>query len=215
MGKVFYAVAVVLFLIGTADYTVFLVKHPDSYLFGLIGLTAWYISASGFGIFGLLRERESNPVSNAAVPQEAGYGGFWKRVVALIVDSIILAVLGGIIGFITGLVVGGVAGSQGADAEVINKASTGSGALIGFIINWLYFVTLESSTKQATFGKKAMGLIVTDVNGLPISFARANGRYWGKFLSVIPLGLGYAMVAFQGQKRGLHDLVAGTVIRKI
>lgn len=215
MGKVFYALAVVLFLVGVADYGMFLAKNPESLPFALTGLTAWCLTASGLGIFGLLRERRANPASDSQTPgPDAGYGGFWKRVVALIVDSIILVVAGIVGGFIAGFVVGTMMGSQGADADAIKNAGAGAGGLLGLFFNWLYFTILESSARQTTFGKAAMGLIVTDANGRTISFARANGRYWGKILSSIPLGLGFVMVAFHGRKKGLHDLLAGTLVRK-
>ena len=51
-----------------------------------------------------------------------------------------------------------------------------------FLFPWLYFALMESGPRQATFGKRGQGIIVTDLNGRRISFRRATGRFWGKVL---------------------------------
>ncbi len=76
----------------------------------------------------------------------------------------------------------------------------------------LYFPLFESSARQGTFGKQICGLAVTDTRGQRISFGRALGRYFAKFLSALVLGIGFLMVAFTPRKRGLHDLIAGTLV---
>jgi uncharacterized RDD family membrane protein YckC len=86
------------------------------------------------------------------------------------------------------------------------------GPLIGFLGNWLYFSLMESSSSQGTLGKIACGLKVTDTRGRRISFGRATGRYFAKILSGLTLGIGYLMVGWTRQKRGLHDFVAGTLV---
>jgi uncharacterized RDD family membrane protein YckC len=58
----------------------------------------------------------------------------------------------------------------------------------------------------------AVRLKVTTVEGKRISFARATGRYFAKWLSALPLGLGYLMVSFDEEKQGLHDRIAGTLV---
>ena len=77
-----------------------------------------------------------------------------------------------------------------------------------------YFVGFESSSWQATPGKRALGLIVTDTEGRRISPARAVGRYFGKILSGLILLIGYIMIAFTERKQGLHDFLAGTLVVK-
>jgi len=81
--------------------------------------------------------------------------------------------------------------------------------LIGGI---LYFVLMESSAKQGTLGKMALGLVVTDTNGNRISPARALGRYFAKILSGAILMIGFIMVAFTERKQGLHDMLANTLV---
>ena len=84
--------------------------------------------------------------------------------------------------------------------------------LITLAIQFVYFAYLESSEKQATVGKMVLGLKVTDLNGQRISFARAAGRFLGKFLSSMILGIGYIMAGFTEKKQGLHDMIAGTLV---
>ncbi len=77
----------------------------------------------------------------------------------------------------------------------------------------MYYSIMESSTKQATVGKMAVGIIVTNIEGDRISFARAVGRFFGKLFSDV-LCIGYIMVAFTGWKQGMHDLMASTLVIK-
>jgi uncharacterized RDD family membrane protein YckC len=83
-----------------------------------------------------------------------------------------------------------------------------------FILNWLYFSLLESSPKQATVGKLALGIVVTDLKGNKISFARASARYWSKFVSTAIIGIGFIMAGFTSKKQALHDIIAETLVIK-
>jgi uncharacterized RDD family membrane protein YckC len=73
---------------------------------------------------------------------------------------------------------------------------------------------MESSAKQATVGKMALGIIVTDLEGRRLGFGRATGRYFAKILSALILGIGFLMAAFTERKQGLHDMVASTLVVK-
>jgi uncharacterized RDD family membrane protein YckC len=118
------------------------------------------------------------------------FGGFWIRVAAYLIDALVLLVPIGLLRY-----------QFGALGQIV--------AIVGV---WLYFALLESSSGQGTFGKMALGLAVEQADGGRISFARATGRYFAKILSALPLGLGFLMVGWTSRKRGLHDLVAGTVV---
>ena len=61
----------------------------------------------------------------------------------------------------------------------------------------------------------AVGLRVVTDQGEPLSFANATGRYFAKYVSWIILGIGFIMVAFTDKKRGLHDMIAGTLVIKV
>jgi len=151
------------------------------------------------------------------------YAGFWKRVAAYILDVIIL--------YIPSMLIQKMMGGDAAEATMkqAQLASPGDpqamlaafsqfystmlpAMLIIAVITWLYFAACESSSWQATVGKLALGIRVTDMQGQRISFPRALGRYAAKYLSAIILCIGFLMVAWTQRKQGLHDLIAGTLV---
>lgn len=140
------------------------------------------------------------------------YAGFWKRFVATIIDGIILQIGGFIIGMVLGVFMGGTMVAGGAGEGDILAASTVLGFILGMVLNWLYYTLMECSSKQATLGKMALGIIVTDLDGQPISFGRANGRYWGKIISTLILCIGFIMAGFTEKKQALHDIMAGCLV---
>ena len=83
---------------------------------------------------------------------------------------------------------------------------------VATILGWLYYALMESSAKQATLGKMALGIMVTDGQGRRVSFARATGRYFAKIISNIILYIGYIMIAFTVRKQGLHDIIADCLV---
>ena len=83
------------------------------------------------------------------------------------------------------------------------------------MIGWLYFALMESSERGATVGKMALGLRVVTSNGQRLSFMNATGRYFAKIISAIILGIGFLMIAFTDKKRGLHDMIASTLVIKV
>ncbi len=134
------------------------------------------------------------------------YAGFWVRFVAAIIDSILLGVVGFVIGFVVGLV-GGLAGADPEVGEIF-------AGLLGFVIGIAYYVVMQSSSRQATFGKLALGLKVTDIEGGRISAGTATAREFSKFLSALILLIGYIMAAFTPRKQALHDIIAKTLVVK-
>lgn len=149
------------------------------------------------------------------------YAGFWKRFAAFLIDSLLIGAVVGIIMMVFGVGIwSSMSGTdmQQMDQEGANAMAAGMiGGLMTMILvaaaaQWLYFALMESSSKQATLGKMALGIIVTDMNGNKISFGRATGRYFGKILSGVILYIGYLMVAFTEKKQGLHDMIAGCLV---
>lgn len=65
---------------------------------------------------------------------------------------------------------------------------------------------------QASPGKRVVSAKVTDENGKRISFARANARFFGKFLSMAMLGIGFLMIAFTSKKQAMHDKMAHCLV---
>lgn len=138
------------------------------------------------------------------------YGGFWLRFAAYIIDTIVMSIVGGVIGGFAGA---GVGLAMGANENLATASGLAGGGL-SLVANWLYYAILESSSWQATVGKKALSLVVTDESGQRISFGRASGRYFAKILSAMILLFGYFMIGWSERKRGLHDMIAGTLVFK-
>ena len=141
------------------------------------------------------------------------YGGFWIRFVAAIIDGIIVQAVVLPLSFM----VGGVTGFAGAMSGIQNTGLQFMGGVFGFVIgvagSWLYEALMESSSRQATLGKMIFQMKVTDLSGNRISFARASGRYFAKWLSGLTLFIGYIIAGFTERKQALHDMVAGTLVR--
>ncbi len=150
---------------------------------------------------------EGHAPSAAAAPAAVEYAGFWMRAGAFVVDLVLLLALVLIVAFATGAVLG-LAGA------VDEEAAEALGQIIAIAAPWLYFAGFESSARQATPGKQLLGLKVTDLDGAPISFARATGRHFGRFLSVLTSGIGYLMAGFTEKKQTLHDMMARCLVLK-
>ena len=149
------------------------------------------------------------------------YAGFWLRVVAHLIDDLLLGIGIGILVLLGVAMVGidsirsMVEGMNGEDfqmpAPIISAILLVSFASI--VLVWIYNAAMESSRHQGTLGKMALGLIVTDSQGRPIGFAHATGRYFAKIITgLIPLGIGYAMAGFTEKKQALHDMIAGCLV---
>ena len=152
------------------------------------------------------------------------YAGFWLRVVAYLIDSIILS-LGFMAIFIpfaimTGLtaVLGNI--HPGEDPRDIGAVLGGTFFLalftvmsLAFLGGWLYHAKMESSSWQATLGKKALNLRVTDLYGARVTFARASGRHFAKLITgLIPLGIGFMLAGLTERRQALHDIIAGCLV---
>ncbi len=157
---------------------------------------------------------------SAALPR-VEYAGFWLRLVALVIDNVVLGlgfflVLIPLI-FLTGL-------RTFLDNFHPNEDMNDVGifmiivflflvATASLVLTWLYHALMECSEWQATLGKKALGLVVTDMAGQRVSFGRATGRHFGKILTnMVPAFLGYIMAGFTGKKQALHDMLAGCLV---
>ncbi|MBE2286703.1 MAG: RDD family protein [Prosthecobacter sp.] len=149
------------------------------------------------------------PSANITVDRPAGslggHPGFWIRVAAHIIDAILMGIAGAVMGAIVGF---SMAAAGNATASQIELAAN----LLGIVLNWLYYAFMESSSSQGTLGKKALGIVVTDLQGRRISFARATGRYFGQIVSAVTLCIGYMMCGWTERKQCLHDMMAGCLL---
>lgn len=137
--------------------------------------------------------------SPASAERHFNYAGFWIRVAAAFIDAIILWVVQMIFAF---------AFFGGYNPYEPNFALLG----IMMVLYIGYYPIMESSSKQATLGKMAVGIKVGDVNGQRISFPNALGRYFGKILSGLILYIGFMMAGWDPKKQALHDKLANTYV---
>ncbi|WP_409476227.1 RDD family protein [Stenotrophomonas sp. Y-13] len=146
---------------------------------------------------------------------EIVYAGFWKRVAAYFIDSLVVGIVGGVIAMVIGMVLGiGMAGiGGGSDAMgagfiaiqlLTNLVSIGLAAA--------YYAVFHASSGKATLGKMAVGIKVVRSNGERITIARGIGRYFAAMLSGLILCIGYLMAAFTERKQSLHDMICDTLV---
>jgi uncharacterized RDD family membrane protein YckC len=95
---------------------------------------------------------------------------------------------------------------------IVTAATFGAGVVLGFVAPWLYEAFMLSSEWQATVGKRAMSIAVTGIDGGRISFARATGRHFAKYISAFILFIGFIMAGFTAKKQALHDMLAETLV---
>ena len=138
-------------------------------------------------------------------PSQVRYGGFLIRVVAYIIDAILLNVVMGALSYVSGV------SFISYDSHRFDLLPN----LSPFVVAWLYFSLMESSERGATIGKMAVGLRVVTDQGQRLSFMNATGRYFAKIISAIILGIGFLMVGWTDRKRGLHDMIASTLVIKV
>jgi len=150
---------------------------------------------------------------SVALPASAAVqAGFWRRCAALLIDGFIL----GIVAFGIGAAILGSSGSMQSMMAAGNLSTMMSHMTTSYalqiLIVWLYFAIAESSSAQATLGKRALGIKVTDDYGRRIGFGRATGRYFGKIISGMVLYIGFMLAGWTARKQALHDMIAGTLV---
>jgi uncharacterized RDD family membrane protein YckC len=153
--------------------------------------------------------------------QTMSYAGFWKRFVAIIIDSILVSVVETILLIpilaMSGITIFRAITFDESPSEIVGMVMALLAAYLGWmlmtvVVSWLYFALMESSGRGATVGKLALGIRVVDMSGNRISFGRATARYFAKILSALIFMIGYLMAAFTDRKQALHDTIAGCLV---
>ena len=148
------------------------------------------------------------------------YGGFWLRFLAYLMDGAVIMIGVCVVAlplfFLTGL---GAFLTQMHPEEDWNQsgpwiifAAIFFFATVSLVVTWLYHAWMESSEWQATLGKKALDLVVTDMAGCRVSFWRATGRHFAKVVSSMIYPFGHILAGFTEKKQALHDMIAGCLI---
>jgi uncharacterized RDD family membrane protein YckC len=151
------------------------------------------------------------------------YAGFWLRVVASIIDGLVLGIPVGI------LFVATIASMIPALTQMGRVANPTLmiglflprlifAAIVYLAASWLYWALMESSSWQATLGKKALGLYVTDLHGTRASFGKTSGRFFvGRGIGAL-VGIYFLvdciLAGFTEKKQALHDIIVGTLVMR-
>ncbi|HEX4075838.1 MAG TPA: RDD family protein [Candidatus Acidoferrales bacterium] len=161
------------------------------------------------------------PIAGVPVAGANIYAGFWLRVVAAIIDGFVIGIPLGIFALLLILsAVPFITHTQDPMAVVVTILPRIFFLLVVYLVaSWLYWALMESSSWQATLGKKALGLRVTDLAGSRPTFGRASGRFFaGRGISCVPTvgGLYFLidciMAGFTERKQALHDIIAGCFV---
>jgi uncharacterized RDD family membrane protein YckC len=149
-------------------------------------------------------------------PGQVVYAGFWVRVLAKIIDGVVIWVMSTMVNMILIFVFfGGFRFSPPVDPQ--NMAPFflfQGGAMLANIAVTLGYMLFFVRRFSATPGKMALGLKLVRADGSALSKGRIVGRYFAEWISSMILGIGYILAAFDDQKRTLHDHICDTrVIR--
>ncbi|PJK14115.1 transporter [Lysobacteraceae bacterium NML07-0707] len=145
------------------------------------------------------------------------YAGFWRRVAANVIDSLVVGTLSYII-LIPVMLVAGFSLAALAGDIPSGQESTFTWLMLGlypllYTLHAIYYGWMQSRPAQATLGKMACGIKVAGNNGERISFWRGFWRYFAFiFVCLFTLGIGLVVAAFTERKRALHDMMCSTLV---
>jgi uncharacterized RDD family membrane protein YckC len=147
------------------------------------------------------------------------YAGFWLRVVAFIIDSIVLSVLYLLViiplyDFLHPPAVFDPDSAMQGPTLFQQVLTPDVSQLVLILVGIMYYAIMEASRHQASLGKLALELKVTDADGRRLSLSKSVLRNASKLLSASLLLLGYLAAAFTRRKQALHDLIAGAIVLK-
>lgn len=168
---------------------------------------AMFCVKCGFGLNLVQQEVKEQSEDGPAKPLP---GGIVKRFFAMMLDGVAVTIGAGVI---VGIFV--PAYRLFLKDPNYNQADPVTVNLLSLAFAWFYYSFLESSKWQATLGKKALGLAVTDLKYNRISFLRATYRHLMKIVSIFTAFIGFIMAGFTEKRQALHDIIAKTlVVRK-
>ncbi len=144
------------------------------------------------------------------------YAGFWIRLLAYIIDAIVIEAIALFVGVIVGIVLlmTGLSGAAGLPEpghhHPLPTAFTIALWIVAFALTVAYNVYFNSGKWQATPGKRLLGLHIVTLTGEPVSGWLAFGRWAAYILDGLTLDIGFLMIAWTREKTGLHDILCGT-----
>jgi uncharacterized RDD family membrane protein YckC len=162
------------------------------------------------------------PPPYASDGPHGAFAGFWIRFLAAVLDALVIGVPMAILGMLTG-------GTDSTSVDSFGNRSHSTSFRIGYgftpgvelwfnllnlVVGVAYFASLEGGATGQTLGKRICSLRVVDaVTGQPgIGAGRAIGRYFARWLSAIPLLLGYLWMLWDPKKQCWHDKLVNDVV---
>jgi uncharacterized RDD family membrane protein YckC len=150
--------------------------------------------------------RSAGPPAEPDVRWQTTYAPAWRRAVAFVLDGLIAFAL-----LFVAMTVAAII--EGTPADVpMSETWILVGSALGLILGWFYQSRTLTSARQATYGMRAVGVIVTDVRGDRLTFARATLRHACKAPSYLVYGLGLLIQPFTKRRQALHDWLSGSVV---
>ncbi|MCH8880806.1 MAG: RDD family protein [Planctomycetes bacterium] len=151
----------------------------------------------------------ARPIMSHSAVQELEYASFGARLLAMIIDMVILNTASSMI--------------QAPFLALMLGNLNPTTMIVGLVapiflyggLAMFYTVWLESSVWQATLGKKILGLRVVDLDGQRITFWKSASRNFNKSISTLILGIGYLMPLWTAKRQALHDRMARCLVIKI
>ncbi|HZU15496.1 MAG TPA: RDD family protein [Candidatus Dormibacteraeota bacterium] len=141
------------------------------------------------------------PLYPGPVPT-AIYGGFWRRLAALILDGLIYGIPAAIVALI-------ISAPTRVDYQRLD-------ALIDFVFGLAYFTYLWANNNGQTLGYQALGIRLVRADGTPVTPGVAAVRFIlieiSFALCLIPAIVSAFMVGLGQRKQAIHDLIMGTLV---
>jgi uncharacterized RDD family membrane protein YckC len=138
------------------------------------------------------------------------YAGFWMRLFAYIIDVLIVYVMIFVVGSIVGFVIGYAAGASDPPPDDMVLRIAGVFFAVAVVCCLFYYIYFPSGKWQATPGKRICGIHIICVDGGRVTGLVALGRYLSYIVSTLPLGIGFLMIGWSEEKKGLHDMMCAT-----
>lgn len=144
------------------------------------------------------------------LPDQSNVASFWWRLLAFVIDYIIMTVAQ--MAFFAALGIVSEFAHRATDFEAPDLDLLYK--LIFYLLQVAYHSTFEATTMQGSIGKVICKLVVVDADGNRITFGKALSRNFSKFLSSLLCGLGFLTILWNPMKQGWHDQVAKTYVVK-
>lgn len=156
--------------------------------------------------------RFSAPAPFAPASADVVYAGFVRRLAAFLLDGLVISLINFVLFAVLILVFGLSVLKHGGEPDPADMAWILLVYPVAFGVRFLYYSLQESSVHQATLGKRALGIKVTDLEGQRISWKHATGRWFAAALSYLTMYVGFLLAAFTERKQALHDMAASTLV---